>query len=189
MTNYSELLNQRRSIRNFENKDVPTEIIKEIIKESCLAPSSANEQPWRFVIINNQNMIKRISDECRQNLIARIEKDPDTGMKKYERALRNPDFNIFYNAPCLILIVGHRDIGSLYVDCALAAGYFMFSATHRGLGTCWIGFGVNIKDPELLELIGISRDHKIVAPLILGYPKRIPNPPRRLEPQILKVIS
>jgi nitroreductase len=65
----------------------------------------------------------------------------------------------------------------------------MFSASARDLGTCWIGFGTNIQDPELLKLIGMPEDHKIVAPLILGYPKSIPSLPERLEPQILKIVS
>ena len=42
MTDFFELLKKRRSIRDFENKKVPLEIINEIIKESCLAPSSGN---------------------------------------------------------------------------------------------------------------------------------------------------
>jgi len=118
-----------------------------------------------------------------------IEMNPDAPIKRYESALRNPDFNVFYNAPCLVLIVGSKQIRSLDVDCALAACYFMFAASHRGLGTCWIGLGTNVRDPELFKLIGLPEDYRIVAPLILGYPKRIPNPPKRLEPQILNIVS
>lgn len=189
MTEYIELLKKRRSIRDFEDKEVPLEIVTEIIKESCLAPSSANEQPWRFIIVNNMNMIKSLSDDSKKNLIAYIEMNPDAPIKRYESALRNPDFNVFYNAPCLVLIVGSKQIRSLDVDCALAACYFMFAASHRGLGTCWIGLGTNVRDPELFKLIGLPEDYRIVAPLILGYPKRIPNPPKRLEPQILNIVS
>jgi nitroreductase len=75
------------------------------------------------------------------------------------------------------------------VDCSLAACYFMFSASARDLGTCWIGFGTNIQDPKLLKLIGLPEDHAIVAPLIIGYPKSIPNIPERIDPQILKILS
>jgi nitroreductase len=65
----------------------------------------------------------------------------------------------------------------------------MFSASAKDLGTCWIGFGTNIQEPELLNLIGLPEDHKIVAPIIVGYPKNIPNLPERLEPQVLKIVS
>ena len=87
------------------------------------------------------------------------------------------------------VIVGPKQIRSLHVDCALAACYFMFSASSRGLGTCWIGFGTNIQDPDLLKLIGMPDGHEIVAPIILGYPKGIPSPPERIEPQILNILS
>jgi len=75
------------------------------------------------------------------------------------------------------------------VDCVLAACYFMFSASEIGLGTCWIGLGTSIQDPDLLKLIGMPEDHKIVAPLIVGYPKNIPSPAEKIEPQILKIVS
>jgi len=64
----------------------------------------------------------------------------------------------------------------------------MFSASNRDLGTCWIGFGTNIQDPDLLNLIGMPEDHEIVAPIIIGYPKSAPDLPERLEPQILKIL-
>jgi nitroreductase len=189
MAEFFELLKKRRSIRDFGDKDVPLEIINEIIKKSCLAPSSANGQPWRFIIVNNKDLIKRLSDESKKNLLSYIEKNPDSPTKKYEAALHNPGFNVFYNAPCLVFIIGQKHVRTLYVDCSLAACYFMFSASAKNLGTCWIGLGTNIHDPELLNQIGMPDDHKIVAPLILGYPKNIPDLPERLEPQILKIVS
>lgn len=69
MTDFFELLKKRRSIRDFEEKDVSLEIINEIIKESCLAPSAANGQPWRFIIVNNKDLIKKLSDESKKNLL------------------------------------------------------------------------------------------------------------------------
>ena len=189
MTEFSELLKKRRSIRHFEEREVPLEIIREIIKESCFAPSAANGQPWRFIIVNNKDLIKKLSDESKRNLLSYIEKNSETANKKYEAALRNPDFNVFYNAPCLVFIVGSQEIRNLLVDCALAASYFMFSATERGLGTCWVGLGTYVQDSTLIEIIGMPEDHEIVAPLIVGYPKSIPNAPERNEPKILKIVS
>ena len=189
MIDFSELLQTRRSIRQFEDKVVPLDTIREIIEESCLAPSAANKQPWKFIVVSNKDLIKRLSDESKKNILALIEQSPDTANKKYEAAMRNPDFNVFYNAPNLIYIIGPKLERNLYVDCTLAACYFMFCATARGLGTCWIGLGTSILDPELLDLMGIPKDHEIVAPLILGYPKNIPDIPKRNQPQILKILD
>ena len=96
-------------------------------------------QPWRFIIVNNKEWIKKLSDESKKNVLSYIELNPDAPLKKYESVLRDKDFNVFYNAPCLVYIGGSEDIRSLQVDCALAACYFMFSAAARGLGTCWVG--------------------------------------------------
>ncbi|MDP2647465.1 MAG: nitroreductase family protein [Desulfobacterales bacterium] len=189
MIEFPELLIKRRSIRDYEGKAVPLEIIRKIINESCLAPSSGNGQPWKFIIINNRNIIKRLSDESKKNLLADLENNPDSEAKKYEETLRDPNFNVFYNAPCLVLIAGPRKLLSLYVDCALLACYFMFSALEKRLGTCWIGLGTNIKDPALLKEIGMPADCKIVAPIIVGYPKSTPVIPERIDPQILKIVT
>ena len=186
MTEYFELLKKRRSIRDFEDKEVPLDTIREMIKESCFAPSSGNGQPWRFIIVNNKELIGRLSGNSKENLISQLEKNPDSPIKKYENVLRDPKFNIFYNAPCLVFIVCSKKISTRQVDCALAASYFMFSAVERGLGTCWIGLGINVGDPVLLKDIGMPEDFKIVAPIIIGYPKNIPGLPERMEPQILK---
>ena len=188
MADYFELLKTRRSIRDFEDKNVPLDIIRDIIRESCLAPSSGNLQPWRFIIISDRALIKRLSDESKRNLVSYIETNPDAPVRKYEDALRNKYFNVFYNAPCLIYILGLKEIGTVQIDCALVASYFMFSAAARELGTCWVALGKHIQNPGLLEEIGMPEDCEIVAPIIVGYPKNIPDVPERMEPQILKTL-
>jgi nitroreductase len=56
------------------------------------------------------------------------------------------------------------------------------------LGTCWIYLGSIIKDQALLKEIGLPDDYKIIAPIILGYPVRIPGKTPRDMPKIFKVI-
>ena len=72
--------------------------------------------------------------------------------------LQNEAFNIFYNAPTAILILGEA---------------------------CWVNFGAEIHDSELRDELGIPENHKIVAPIALGYPEKILSIPHRREPQIL----
>ena len=186
---FQELLKNRRSIRDYQEKDVPLETVTDIIRESCLAPSSGNGQPWQFVVINRKETIKRLSDESKKNLLFDIARNPDSPAKKYEDILRNEEFNVFYNAPCLVYVIGPQDYRSLDVDCSLFACYFMLTAAARGLGTCWIGLGTNVRSPELMREIGIPKGCRIVAPIIIGYPKNIPEPSDRNAPRILKVVS
>jgi nitroreductase len=189
MADYFELIKKRRSIREYEDRKVSLKDIEEIIKESTLAPSSGNGQPWKFIVIKDPIWIKKLSDESKKNLIAMMEKTPDSPVARYEAALRNPDFNVYYNAPCLVLIVANKKLRTIFVDCALCASYFMLSAAARGLGTCWIGLGQHIRDPELLKSIGLPEDHDLIAPIAVGYPKKIPDVPERAEPQILNILS
>jgi len=189
MVDFFQLLKRRRAVRDYEERPVPLELVLEIIKDSTLAPSSGNGQPWRFVVVNDRHWIRRLSDESKRNLVAAMDKDPDSPLRRYESVLRNEGFNVFYNAPCLVYIVGPGDVRSLQIDCALAACYLMFSAAARGLGTCWVAQGAAIADPETLRALGIPDGYRIVAPIILGYPKSIPGIPARSEPQILKVLG
>lgn len=189
MLTYSELLTKRRAIRHFSEKGVPASLIREIIEECCMAPSAGNRQPWQFVVVTSPEMIRRISDESKANLLADLEANPESSLKQYEPVLKMPDFNVFYNAPGLVLIVGDASVRSIEVDCALAACYLMFSAVQRGLGTCWVDLGGNIKSAELLIELGLSPAHRIVAPIIVGYPTLVPEIPPRKAPEILKMIE
>ena len=183
------MLKYRRSIRRYQDKSVPLELIREMIQESTLAPNAGNEQPWKFIVVNNKEMLKRMSDESKKNILARIAANPNDYASKYKGMLQNEALNVFYNATCLVIILGPSNLKNLYVDCALAASYFMMAATSRGLGTCWINLGTEIKDPEMISELGIPDNCTIVAPIIVGYPEKIPAAPKRREPEILKIIT
>ena len=186
---FDELLQNRRSIRDFEDKAVPRDMIEDIIRDSIQAPSATNRQPWLFSIIHNKDLMQRISDASKHAILNDIEKDPSHSMKDYEDILSMEDFNVFFNAPCLVCIVGPQEEPLMEADCALAACYFMFSATARGLGTCWIGLGAELREQALRLQLGIPDGHRIYAPIIIGYPREIPSLPERNPPRILKVIQ
>ena len=185
---FKTLLTNRRSIRDFQNKEVPLSIIKEIIQDTCLAPTARNGQPCKFIIVQNRDYIRKLSDESKKNLLSDLERNPESTVKNYEAFLRDEQFNVFYNAPSLVYVIGPKEVHSLDVDCALTVAYFMFSATSRGLGTCWIGLGAHIRDRKILDDIGVPVDCQIVAPVIVGYPASIPPASERHAPDIVKVI-
>jgi nitroreductase len=189
MMKFSELLQKRRAIRDFEDKEVPMKVVEEILQESTLAPSASNNQPCRFVVVQCRKAITNLSNESKANLL-RDHNDGKISLKtEYVSLLQNGNFNVFYNAPCLIYIAGATSVGSLDVDAALAASYIMFSAASRGMGTCWVALGANIRDPQLRAELGLPDNYRIVAPIILGYPRVIPAPSERHAPEILRVIT
>lgn len=189
MMTFAELLKNRRSIRDFQDKEVPLKVIEDILQESTLAPSASNNQPCRFSIVHCKKTIKALSDESKANLLEDYAKNKTSLNPAYVDVLKEKNFNVYYNAPCVIFIIGSSSVRSLDVDCALAANYIMFSAVERGLGTCWINLGSQIRDPQLKAVLGIPDGCRIVAPIIIGYPKAIPAASERHAPQILRVIS
>src|SRR5690606_12298701 len=93
MMDFVELLVKRRSIRDFLEKAVPPDTIMEIIKDSCLAPSAGNDQPWRFIIVGNKDLMKKLSDESKKNLLVDFAKNPSSPMKRYMQILQDPAYN------------------------------------------------------------------------------------------------
>jgi len=186
---FSELLQKRRAIRDFEDKAVPWSVIEDILQDATLAPSASNNQPCRFVVVQCRKTIQALSDESKANLLRDAAEGRMQLNADYLAMLKNEAFNVFYNAPCVIYVAGAKAVRSLDVDAALAASYIMFSAAARGLGTCWVGLGSHIRDSQLLGELNLSAEQRIIAPIILGYPRSVPAPSERHAPQILRVIA
>lgn len=188
---YQELLINRRSIRAFEDKPVPLEIVKEIIAESIMAPNASNKQAWNFIIITDKAYMQKLSDLSRQGFIDSVERNPNSPLKEYANGLKErKKVNFFWDAPCLVYITGPTKVSTIKEDVGLLSAYFMFSATNRGLGTCWIGMGGGVRDKSVLSEMGLPDGHHLIAPIVLGYPKgdKISAMRERKEPTILKVI-
>ncbi len=184
---FEELIEKRRSVRKFQEKIVPEGLIDKIIDDSTKAPNAGNNQPWQFIVIKDKKLIRQMSDDSKASLLSDIKKNPNSAFKVYEKALQNQNFNVFYNAPCLICIVGRAEVPTIAVDCTLAASYLMLSAVSRGLGTCWVELGKEVRDPDLLKMIRLPGGYEIHAPIIVGYPKRIPKIPQRKKPVIIHI--
>jgi len=185
---FNEILVNRRAIRDYEDRELPLSTVEDILQEACFAPTARNLQPCRFIIIRDRAFMKRISDECKKNLLSDVLIDPKSPLKDYEDRFCDPRYNIFYNAPCVVYIIGPADARLIDVDCALTAAYIMFSATSRNLGTCWIGLGTHIRDQKIIDAMGISQDFRIIAPIIIGHPTEIPLAAERHDPVIVKII-
>ena len=56
----------RRSVRDYLPDDVPDDIIRELIRAGTYAPSVANKQPWRFVVIKNRELMNKLSDKAKE---------------------------------------------------------------------------------------------------------------------------
>ncbi len=66
---FRELIAKRRSVREFDGRAVPADLVREIIADSTQAPNARNAQPWSFIVVANADMIKRLSDESKKNIL------------------------------------------------------------------------------------------------------------------------
>lgn len=181
-----QAIRTRRSVRSYEDLHIPRDIIEVIIEAGNQAPSSLNSQPWRFVVVEDKKVKKKLLRAARPHAKGILEtlkaKDPERyeeRMKRFEE-LEDP---VYYSAPVVLFVIGH----GRYADhsCPLACENMMLAAHSLGLGSCWVGFGSMVtEDAEILDILELKEDEKIFGPIILGYPKAIPEPPEKNPPQV-----
>jgi nitroreductase len=178
----------RRSVRAYEEKPVPKDVVEAILEAGVWAPTGMNRQPWRFVIIEDKSVIKFISDETKK---AVTEMMPSMA-KRYETQ-QDRDW-VCFNAPMLILTCAEtKATPQIFpidlIDSALAAQNMSLKAYDLGLGTCYMGFVYLLsKKPDVLRRAGMPEGYELMVPLILGYPKNKQGPGKRNNPNIVKWI-
>lgn len=139
-----EALRTRRSIRSFETKPVPMDVIETIIDCARLAPSANNIQPWEFIVVTDAAVRKRIADLT--------------------------DYGKFIAQAPVCIAVYSKDVKHYLEDCSAASENILVAAHALGLGTCWVaGYGKSYGEP-IAEMIGVPKGHKLVALIALGYP-------------------
>lgn len=180
----------RRAVRDYKPHDVPDDIIKELIKAGTYAPSAQNRQPWRFVVVKDKDMMARLSERAKKLWLDSIGDSKEPEAVAMANAVRMPGLNIFYNAPLLVLIFSMPDAMRPESECALAAENMMLAGRSLGIGSCWIGMAMPLgSDDAVLEELKVPKGHRLIAPLIFGYPvKDIQTAPPRKEDVVLNWI-
>jgi nitroreductase len=178
----------RRSVRAYEQKPVPRGLIEQILEAGTWAPTGMNGQPWKFVIIEEKELIKYVSDETKKIV---------KGMN-YPQAERITSTNadtICYNAPVLILVCAEKTQHPMYdqvqiLDCVLATQNMFLKAYELGLGTCYMGFvSALAANPQVMKKVGVPDHCQMIVPFILGYPKTNPPAPQRKKPDVVNWLT
>ena len=181
MNSVIEAINSRRSVRSYEQKPVPKDIINKIIEAGNQAPftSMTRSQPWRFVVVENKEFKQKLFQTTFPFWKNAIGGMKETAPELYEMAMRiyeamdDPKDPIYYNAPAVIFVIGATNNP---VSCALACQNIMIAATSFGLGSCYVGFGAMVKgNAEIVKALELKGDEGVYGPILLGYPKVNPS--------------
>ena len=189
-----ENMRKRHSVRLFEQKTIPKNIIKIIIEAGNLAPSTGNTkvveeegqkkciidyQPWRFVVVETPEFkqklfqtIEPIRSNFYEGLKNSVPKMFEQAMMLTE-AMDEPKDLIFYSAPVILYVIGSAQNA---IGCAMACENIMLAAVSFGLGSCYVGFGAMVKgNPEVVNVLELKKGERIYGPIVIGYPKANPS--------------
>lgn len=148
-----EILRNRRSIRKYLSRAVEPEKIK-LLEEALLrSPSSKNINPWKFIFIEDSNLIKQIE----------LLKEHGAGPLK--------------TAPLAVVVLADETKNDVWVeDCSIASILLQLTAQSIGLGSCWIQVRERMKDETksseayLQELLSIPANYRVLSVVTIGYP-------------------
>jgi len=174
-----DAIRRRRAVRDYKPDPVPPPALQQLISAANWAPSAMNEQPWHYTVVTDRALMGEISRQAKSAMLTQLDSMPRSG--HFRDLLNDAHYNIFYNAPLLIAISAPADRQWCVEDCAMAAQNMMLAALDLGLGSCWIGFAQTwLNTAEGLRALGLPSSQRVVAPIILGYPKaQSPSVPRK----------
>lgn len=180
-------IKERRSIRAYDARPIPREVVNAIIEAGNEAPSAMNSQPWRFVVVENADAKRALLNAARPQAARLMEGVKDSDPERYEmikkRYAELPD-PVYYSAPTVVFVIGSGRYAAH--SCPLACENMMLAAHSLGIGSCWVGFGSMVtEDPAVRAMLELADGEAIFGPILLGYPQdRPPRPPKK-EPRIL----
>lgn len=151
--NVFDAIKTRRSIRSFLDKPIEEEKLLRVLEAGRLAPSAKNLQEWRFVVVRDKELRKKVASAAN---------------------------NQHFLAEAPVIIVGCATVVDYIMTCGqyaypidltISMDHMTLQAVEEGLGTCWIGA---FKEDEVKKILQIPENIRIVQIFPLGYPKTIP---------------
>ena len=176
-----EAIRGRRSIRRYEKREVPKGVLERLITAATWAPSAHNRQPWRFAVVTDEAMRRRLAKAMGQALQEDLTADgaPEEVIEMdVQRSYRR-----ISGAPALILLCmtevdmdvypderRQRNERLMAVQSAAMAGQNLLLAAHaEGLGSCWMCAPLFCQD-VVRQTLGLPAEWQPQGLITLGYP-------------------
>ena len=169
-----EAILSRRSCRKYQTKDIPKEILEEIILAGKSAPTAMNRQEIKFYVIAND--IKKIQSIDAKVMENRAKAGKSGGWMEEYKQRYGVENVIFYDAPCIIALVADKgkDEREEYwhlMDAGIVTGNILTMANSYGIGTVPIGIANFLNQEAVLEGVGADKEkEKLLLVISLGYP-------------------
>ncbi len=154
-----ECMKTRRSIRAYQDKPVPRELIEDIVDCGRLAATAINIQPWRFVVVQDAATRKSIADTT--------------------------DYGKFIAQAPVCIAVFCEETKYYLEDGSAATQNILNAARAHGLGTCWVAGDKKPYASKVGEMLGVPKDHKLVSLIPIGYPAQVPSPAKKPLAELL----
>jgi F420 biosynthesis protein FbiB-like protein len=180
-----DFLRSRRSVRRFKTAPVPRTIIEAVLTTASFAPSAHNRQPWRYVVITDEEQKVRLAaamgEEFRHDLLADGLSPADAEAQVGRSRQR------IGSAPVVVCLCTDfaaadpypdanrqaADSLMLVQDTALGAMQFMLAAHAEGLGTVWMCAPLFV--PETVRMaLALPESWEPQGLILVGYPEKVP---------------
>ncbi len=167
---FFSLIESRRSIRRFKSTPVEKEKIDRIIEAALRSPSSRGFNPWRFVVVDRQDILERLSNA-------------------------KPHGSSFLKeAPLGIVVCADENITDVWVeDASIATIFIQLAAQALGLGSCWIQIRKREHNKEISaesyikEILSLPENFKVESMVAIGYPDQDKKPHSRDSLEMEKI--
>lgn len=154
-----KVLKERRSVRKYQKKEIPHQIIEEIIDCARLAPTAINIQPWEFIVITEE--------------------------RKREEIAEMTDHGKFIKDAPVCIAVFCKDTKYYLEDGSAATTYILLAAKVFELGSCWIAGDKKFYAEKVRKYLGVPEGYKLISLISIGYPEEIPSPSKRTLREVL----
>jgi nitroreductase len=161
-----KVLRERRSTRKFKSEQISSSELQAILEGGLYAPSGGNDQSWNFTVIQNAELLEELNVQSKEAL----KSHPNEIVQKMAI---NDKYNVFYEAPTVIIVSGRETAIAPELDCAAAAENMLIAAESIDIGACWItfvGFLFNSeKGAKYKEKLTIPEGYTPYYAVVLGY--------------------